>query len=115
MKASKEEGDFRKGRYFLSGVSLNSRKLISSGLTTVLLNKLNLLAVYRESFALVKGAVLLVEEAERVGFREEIPQTVTSPSKHGCRASDTQRRHLHAMVEHLRPEDTIKLVRILLY
>lgn len=58
----------------------------------------------------MKGAVLLLEEAEREGFREEIPHPATSPVKQGGRASDKQRRHLHAMIEQLRPEDTIKLV-----
>ncbi|KAK2849178.1 hypothetical protein Q5P01_009012 [Channa striata] len=63
----------------------------------------------RESFALVKGAVLLLEDAERVDFREEFPHTAPSPVKQGGSASDTQRRYLHAMIEQLRPEDTIKL------
>lgn len=69
------------------------------------------LPVCRESFALVKGAVLLLQEAERDGFHEELPHSATSPVKHGSGASDKQRRHLHAMIEQLRPEDTIKLVR----
>ncbi|XP_073676560.1 protein phosphatase Slingshot homolog 3 [Garra rufa] len=60
----------------------------------------------RESFALVKGAVLLVEEEEREGLHEE---TVPSLPRQGGQASDTQRRHLHAMISLLRPEDTVKL------
>ncbi|XP_037635882.1 protein phosphatase Slingshot homolog 3 isoform X1 [Sebastes umbrosus] len=61
----------------------------------------------RESFALVKGAVLLLEDGERVD--EEAPPTPPSPVKEGGRAPDTRRRQIHAMVELLRPEDTIKL------
>uniref|UniRef100_A0A7N6F8Q5 protein-serine/threonine phosphatase n=1 Tax=Anabas testudineus TaxID=64144 RepID=A0A7N6F8Q5_ANATE len=57
----------------------------------------------RESFALVKGAVLLLEEAESEGFRD------TSPAKQSSKASCTQQRHLQAMFEQLRPEDTLKL------
>ncbi|XP_061786303.1 protein phosphatase Slingshot homolog 3 isoform X1 [Nerophis lumbriciformis] len=58
----------------------------------------------RESFALVKGAVLLLEEAEREDQHED-----TSPLKPEDGASDTRHRHIHAMVELLRPEDSIKL------
>lgn len=65
----------------------------------------------RESFALVKGAVLLVEEGEREGLHEETVPPLLGP-RQGGRASDTQRRHLHAMISLLRPEDTVKLVRI---
>ncbi|KAM9376292.1 protein phosphatase Slingshot homolog 3 [Pholidichthys leucotaenia] len=63
----------------------------------------------RESFALVKGAVHLLEDGESGEIPEETCHTPTSPVKQGSRASETQRRHLHAMVEQLRPEDTIKL------
>ncbi|XP_070769453.1 protein phosphatase Slingshot homolog 3 isoform X1 [Enoplosus armatus] len=62
----------------------------------------------RESFALVKGAVLLLEDGERGGLDETDP-TPTSPVKEGGGASDARGRQLHAMVELLRPEDTIKL------
>uniref|UniRef100_A0A8C1AUT2 protein-serine/threonine phosphatase n=1 Tax=Cyprinus carpio carpio TaxID=630221 RepID=A0A8C1AUT2_CYPCA len=62
----------------------------------------------RESFALVKGAVLLVEEGEREGLNEETLPSLLGP-RQGGRASDTQRRHLHAMISLLRPEDTVKL------
>uniref|UniRef100_A0A3Q1FCE6 protein-serine/threonine phosphatase n=1 Tax=Acanthochromis polyacanthus TaxID=80966 RepID=A0A3Q1FCE6_9TELE len=63
----------------------------------------------RESFALVKGAVLLLEEGDRVGLREETSPAASSPIKQGSGVSDTQHRQIHAMVEQLRPEDTIKL------
>ncbi|XP_042349228.1 protein phosphatase Slingshot homolog 3 [Plectropomus leopardus] len=63
----------------------------------------------RESFALVKGAVLLLEEGERVGVDVENSTAPTSPVKEGSKAQDMRHRHLHAMVEQLRPEDTIKL------
>ncbi|XP_020308608.1 protein phosphatase Slingshot homolog 3 isoform X1 [Oncorhynchus kisutch] len=64
----------------------------------------------RESFALVKGAVLLLEEGEGEGTHEETsPNHSPSPLKLGGGASDTQHRQLHAMVSLLRPEDTIKL------
>uniref|UniRef100_A0A672MN50 protein-serine/threonine phosphatase n=1 Tax=Sinocyclocheilus grahami TaxID=75366 RepID=A0A672MN50_SINGR len=62
----------------------------------------------QESFALVKGAVLLVEEGEREGLHEETVPSLLGP-RQGGRASDTQRRHLHAMISLLRPEDTVKL------
>ncbi|XP_061755899.1 protein phosphatase Slingshot homolog 3 isoform X2 [Nerophis ophidion] len=64
----------------------------------------------RESFALVKGAVLLLEEAEREDLHEDTP-----PPKQEDGASDTRHRHIHAMVELLRPEDSIKLVTDLYY
>ncbi|XP_030634032.1 protein phosphatase Slingshot homolog 3 [Chanos chanos] len=63
----------------------------------------------RESFALVKGVVLLLEEGERVGLQEETTPPTQTGSRHGDRDSDTQHRHLQAMVSLLRPEDTIKL------
>ncbi|KAK1904718.1 Protein phosphatase Slingshot like [Dissostichus eleginoides] len=63
----------------------------------------------RESFALVKGAVLLLEEGERVGLDEETSPSPPSPGKEGDRASDKRLKQLHAMVEQLRPEDTMKL------
>ncbi|KAM9835328.1 protein phosphatase Slingshot homolog 3 isoform X2 [Syngnathus typhle] len=58
----------------------------------------------RESFALVKGAVLLLDEAQRQELQEETPP----PQKEDC-PSDKRHRHIHAMVELLRPEDSIKL------
>ncbi|XP_039975144.1 protein phosphatase Slingshot homolog 3 isoform X2 [Xiphias gladius] len=57
----------------------------------------------------MKGAVLLLEEGEGLGLSDETSHDATSPMKQGGGASDTQHRHLHAMVEQLRPEDTIKL------
>uniref|UniRef100_A0A3B4WGE4 protein-serine/threonine phosphatase n=1 Tax=Seriola lalandi dorsalis TaxID=1841481 RepID=A0A3B4WGE4_SERLL len=63
----------------------------------------------RESFALVKGAVLLLEDGEGLDLHDETSPTATSPVKQGSGASDTRHRHLHAMIEQLRPEDTIKL------
>lgn len=57
----------------------------------------------------MKGAVVLLEEDEGVGHPQETPDTATSPGKKGSKASDTQCRHLHAMIELLRPEDSIKL------
>ncbi|XP_069577457.1 protein phosphatase Slingshot homolog 3 [Brachyistius frenatus] len=60
----------------------------------------------RESFALVKGAALLLEDGDGVGLHEDAQ---TSPLKQSSQASDNRHRHLHAMVEQLRPEDTIKL------
>lgn len=59
----------------------------------------------------MKGAVLLLEEGEREGLHEETSRTPTSPVKESHGAPDTRHRQLHAMVELLRPEDTIKLVR----
>lgn len=63
----------------------------------------------RESFALVKGAVLLLEDDERVGLDEEASPSPPSPVNEGGEAPNTRHRQLHAMVEQLRPEDTIKL------
>lgn len=63
----------------------------------------------RESFALVKGAVLLLEGGEGEEHRGET-STVTSPVK-SSGASNMRHRHLQAMIEQLRPEDTIQLVR----
>ncbi|XP_041916813.1 protein phosphatase Slingshot homolog 3 [Alosa sapidissima] len=60
----------------------------------------------RESFALVKGAVLLLEEQGENEGTSSPPQG--SPS-FGSKASDIQRRQLQAMVSLLRPEDTVKL------
>ncbi|XP_044061299.1 protein phosphatase Slingshot homolog 3 [Siniperca chuatsi] len=62
----------------------------------------------RESFALVKGAVVLLEDGETGGLDENDP-IPASPVKESGRASDKQHRQLHAMIELLRPEDTIKL------
>lgn len=55
---------------------------------------------------MVKGAVLLIEDESR---DEDSPPHLSSPTKQTDRVSDTQHRQLHAMVELLRPEDTIKL------
>ncbi|XP_035525186.1 protein phosphatase Slingshot homolog 3 isoform X2 [Morone saxatilis] len=63
----------------------------------------------RESFALVKGAVLLLEDGDRADINEETAPAPASLVKEGDRAPDTRSRQLHAMVELLRPEDTIKL------
>uniref|UniRef100_A0AAY5L023 protein-serine/threonine phosphatase n=1 Tax=Esox lucius TaxID=8010 RepID=A0AAY5L023_ESOLU len=71
---------------------------------------IHLLQTFLESFAVVKGAVLLLEEGEREGPAEEtFPSHTPSPLKLGGGASETQHRHLQAMVSLLRPEDTIKL------
>ncbi|XP_026803210.2 protein phosphatase Slingshot homolog 3 isoform X1 [Pangasianodon hypophthalmus] len=58
----------------------------------------------RESFAFVRGAVLLLEDGAREGPNEE-----ATPSPLVGGASDTKRKHLHAMISLLRPEDTVKL------
>uniref|UniRef100_A0A7N9AST9 Slingshot N-terminal domain-containing protein n=1 Tax=Mastacembelus armatus TaxID=205130 RepID=A0A7N9AST9_9TELE len=89
------------------GTLSTSDKMQINSLITGELNKL-ISAISRESFALVKGVVLLLEEGEDLGLHET-PHTVTSPVRQGGRASDTQHRQLQAMIELLRPEDTIKL------
>ncbi|XP_064200130.1 protein phosphatase Slingshot homolog 3 isoform X1 [Anguilla rostrata] len=61
----------------------------------------------RESFALVKGVVLLLEEGEQTG--DDTVLTVCKPSPSVGGQSDVQHRHLHAMVSLLRPEDTLKM------
>ncbi|KAI1888213.1 hypothetical protein AGOR_G00182700 [Albula goreensis] len=63
----------------------------------------------RESFALVKGAVLLLEEGEGEQPADETTPTLYKPPPSGGGPSDVQHRHLHAMVSQLRPEDTLKL------
>lgn len=67
----------------------------------------------RESFAVVKGAVHLLEEGDKEDVEEETPSSLSSSAKEGDRASEARRRQLHAMVEQLRPEDTMKLVNLL--
>lgn len=57
----------------------------------------------------MKGAVHLLEDGERADLDEETPPAPASPTKEDDQASDIRRRQLHAMVELLRPEDTIKL------
>lgn len=69
------------------------------------------MSISRESFALVKGAVHLLGEGERPDLDEDASPAPASPVKEFNKASDTQHRQLHAMVEQLRPEDTMKLVR----
>lgn len=63
----------------------------------------------RESFALVKGAVLLLEDGESGSLHQATSHTPTSPVKQSSGAPDMRHRHLRAMIEHLRPEDTVKL------
>lgn len=58
----------------------------------------------------MKGAVHLLEDGEKERLDEETSLPPPSPGKECDHASDARRRQLHAMVEHLRPEDTIKLV-----
>uniref|UniRef100_A0A3Q4H818 protein-serine/threonine phosphatase n=1 Tax=Neolamprologus brichardi TaxID=32507 RepID=A0A3Q4H818_NEOBR len=63
----------------------------------------------RESFALVKGAVLLLEDGKSGSLHQETSRTPTSPVKQSSGAPDMRHTHLRAMIEHLRPEDTVKL------
>uniref|UniRef100_A0A669D5X2 Uncharacterized protein n=1 Tax=Oreochromis niloticus TaxID=8128 RepID=A0A669D5X2_ORENI len=63
-----------------------------------------------ESFALVKGAVLLLEDGKSGSLHQETSRTPTSPVKQTSGAPDMRHTHLRAMIEHLRPEDTVKLV-----
>lgn len=67
--------------------------------------------ISRESFALVKGAVLLLGDGESGTLDGGTFASPPSPVKEGGGAQDTRRKHLQAMVEQLRPEDTVKLVR----
>lgn len=64
-----------------------------------------MLPLHRESFALVKGAVHLLEDGEKSNLDEDLFSEEESE-----KAPDSRSRQLHAMVEHLRPEDTMKLV-----
>lgn len=59
----------------------------------------------RESFAFVKGAVLLLEK----GAQDETTPLLCPTNRHLDEASDTKHMHFHAMVSLLRPEDTVKL------
>lgn len=62
--------------------------------------------------------MLLIEEGARLGPHEEatppdeddVPCPLADAQVVGG-ASETKRKHLHAMISLLRPEDTIKLVR----
>ncbi|KAG7328792.1 hypothetical protein KOW79_006966 [Hemibagrus wyckioides] len=63
----------------------------------------------RESFAVVRGAVLLLEEGPREGPHEEATPSQFPNAQLVCGASHTNHRHLHAMISLLRPEDTVKL------
>ena len=75
------------------------------------LKSFRLAVPYRESFAWVKGVVLLLEEGEREGSNEGLsPDRSPSPKPEGGPPPDTRHRHLQAMVSLLRPEDTVKLV-----
>lgn len=72
----------------------------------------------RESFAFVRGAVLLIEDGARLGPHDEAtpPDEEDTPCPLADAqvvggASETKRKHLHAMISLLRPEDSIKLVR----
>lgn len=69
----------------------------------------------RESFALVKGAVHLLEEGDKDDAEDETASSPTSPAKESDAASEARRQQLHAMVEQLRPEDTMKLVNSLVF
>lgn len=55
----------------------------------------------------MKGAVHLLEDAEKAHLDEDVSSTEESE-----KAPDAQSRQLHAMVEQLRPEDTMKLVSV---
>lgn len=55
----------------------------------------------------MKGAVHLLEDAEKAHLEEDVSSTEESE-----KAPDAQSRQLHAMVEQLRPEDTMKLVSV---
>ena len=74
------------------------------------LKSFRLAVPYRESFALVKGVVLLLEEGEREGSNDEHSPDRSPSPKQEAGPPDTRHRHLQAMVSLLRPEDTVKLV-----
>lgn len=65
----------------------------------------------RESFAFVRGAVLLLEDGAREEAQEETPPSELPNAQLVGGASETKHKHLHAMISLLRPEDTVKLVR----
>uniref|UniRef100_A0A8C4X9V1 protein-serine/threonine phosphatase n=1 Tax=Erpetoichthys calabaricus TaxID=27687 RepID=A0A8C4X9V1_ERPCA len=60
----------------------------------------------RESFVLVKGAALLLQDNEDVDHRDVSP---TLLSLMRSKSSGSQQRHLQSMLELLRPEDQIRL------
>lgn len=55
----------------------------------------------------MKGAVHLLEDAEKSDRDEDVSSAGESE-----KAPDSRSRQLHAMVEQLRPEDTMKLVSV---
>ncbi|XP_060740666.1 protein phosphatase Slingshot homolog 3 isoform X2 [Tachysurus vachellii] len=63
----------------------------------------------RESFAFVRGAVLLLEDGEREGPHDEATPSQFPNAQVVGGASYTKHSHLHAMISLLRPEDTVKL------
>lgn len=63
----------------------------------------------------MKGAVHLLEEGNKDDVDDEAASSPTSPAKENDAASEARRRQLHAMVEQLRPEDTMKLVKFLVF
>lgn len=63
----------------------------------------------RESFALVKGAVLLLEDGDKTDFDGD-RSPAGSPVKECNSAPDFRSRHIRTMYALLRPEDSIKLV-----
>lgn len=63
----------------------------------------------------MKGAVHLLEEGDKDDAEDETASSPTSPAKESDAASEARRRQLHAMVEQLRPEDTMKLVNSLVF
>ncbi|XP_027018081.1 protein phosphatase Slingshot homolog 3 isoform X2 [Tachysurus fulvidraco] len=63
----------------------------------------------RESFAFVRGAVLLLADGEREGPHDEAAPSQFPNSQVVGGASYTKHSHLHAMISLLRPEDTVKL------
>ncbi|KAK3564609.1 hypothetical protein QTP86_023752, partial [Hemibagrus guttatus] len=63
----------------------------------------------RESFALVRGAVLLLGEGASEGPHEGATPSQFQNAQLVGGASQTKHRHLHAMISLLRPEDTVKL------
>lgn len=79
--------------------------------TCIILLSETFLSLHRESFAFVRGAVLLVEEGAREGPHEEATPFPVSDTQLVGGASDTKHKHLRAMISLLRPEDTVKLVQ----
>uniref|UniRef100_A0A670IXA4 Uncharacterized protein n=1 Tax=Podarcis muralis TaxID=64176 RepID=A0A670IXA4_PODMU len=71
------------------------------------------LSLFSHSFVMVKGAALLLQEEEKLESVQEGPATpLDHKPKSENAAAEQQEQHLQQMVGLMRPEDSIRLVRL---